>query len=281
VPLLRRKHPLLAFGLLWILLTFLPASNIVPLPNPMGYRFLYLPMAGIALLAALAMTRLVDILLKNKTARLMRIMSWTLTGLLVVVTVPLNEYYQNAVILPQKMIEHFPGAARPYWLLGLALQEEGRCAEAIPQFQSYIAREKTNPFVDDAYADALAWRQIGLCAVTPAAAEAAFRRAVAAAPHQPLGYLDLARHDIRLGRFEEGLVAARAVTALDPATALGYTLQIHCLTELGRPDEARTILITAQSRFPGHPYVAAAAQWLRQHADPGPASPPAAGGEER
>lgn len=38
------------FSLLWILLFFLPVSNIIPLTNPFAERYLYLPLMGLAIL---------------------------------------------------------------------------------------------------------------------------------------------------------------------------------------------------------------------------------------
>ena len=55
---LRRRQPILAVGLGWILLSFLPVSNLVPLFNPFAERYLYLPAAGAVLAAAALLARL-------------------------------------------------------------------------------------------------------------------------------------------------------------------------------------------------------------------------------
>lgn len=56
--LLRRKTPLIAFGLGWLLINFAPVSNLVPLFNPMADRYLYLPAIGFALLLAVGISKL-------------------------------------------------------------------------------------------------------------------------------------------------------------------------------------------------------------------------------
>jgi hypothetical protein len=56
--LLRRKIPLAAFALGWLVINFAPISNIVPLFNPMADRYLYLPAIGFALLLGATLTKI-------------------------------------------------------------------------------------------------------------------------------------------------------------------------------------------------------------------------------
>jgi hypothetical protein len=46
VPLLRRRLPVVAFGLAWTFLALLPVSHIMPFFDAAGDRFLYVPLAG-------------------------------------------------------------------------------------------------------------------------------------------------------------------------------------------------------------------------------------------
>ena len=48
----RRGPRVLAFGLGWFLIALLPVSNLMPIPIPAAERFLYLPLAGIAIAVA-------------------------------------------------------------------------------------------------------------------------------------------------------------------------------------------------------------------------------------
>jgi hypothetical protein len=50
--LVRFREPILAFGLMWIGITFLPVSNVIPISNPVAERYMYLPAVGFALIAA-------------------------------------------------------------------------------------------------------------------------------------------------------------------------------------------------------------------------------------
>jgi len=49
--LLRYRKPVLAFGLIWIGITFLPVSNVIRISNPLAERYMYLPCVGFALIA--------------------------------------------------------------------------------------------------------------------------------------------------------------------------------------------------------------------------------------
>lgn len=45
------REPVIAFGLIWIGITLLPVSNVIPISNPVAERYMYLPAVGFALLA--------------------------------------------------------------------------------------------------------------------------------------------------------------------------------------------------------------------------------------
>lgn len=54
----RRGQKALAFGLAWFAVALGPVSNLIPVPIPAAERFLYLPLVGIALAAAVAVAEL-------------------------------------------------------------------------------------------------------------------------------------------------------------------------------------------------------------------------------
>lgn len=56
----RRGRLVLAFGLAWFALALAPVSNFIPVPIPAAERFLYLPLAGLALAAAAVAAELAD-----------------------------------------------------------------------------------------------------------------------------------------------------------------------------------------------------------------------------
>ncbi len=56
----RRGERVAAFGLGWFLLALLPVSNLLPMPIPAAERFLYLPLSGIAIAAAVGFARFTE-----------------------------------------------------------------------------------------------------------------------------------------------------------------------------------------------------------------------------
>jgi hypothetical protein len=71
-----RGQRLLALGLGWFIVALLPVSNLVPMPIPAAERFLYLPLAGIALGAAAGVGLLAD----AEGAAAGRVRRWLLGG---------------------------------------------------------------------------------------------------------------------------------------------------------------------------------------------------------
>jgi tetratricopeptide (TPR) repeat protein len=58
--LLRRREPLVAFGLAWFLLFLVPTSNLVPISYYVAERYLYLPSVGLSLAAVRVAGRILD-----------------------------------------------------------------------------------------------------------------------------------------------------------------------------------------------------------------------------
>ncbi|MCH7768456.1 MAG: tetratricopeptide repeat protein [Nitrospinae bacterium] len=51
----RRRHPTLTLGLVWLGVTLLPVTNVVPIRNPMADRYLYLPSIGFSAIVGWAL----------------------------------------------------------------------------------------------------------------------------------------------------------------------------------------------------------------------------------
>ncbi|MDY6861633.1 MAG: tetratricopeptide repeat protein [Thermodesulfobacteriota bacterium] len=52
-----RKNKYISFGIIWFLITLLPTSNIIPLSNLMGDRFMYLPSIGFFMLISATLVK--------------------------------------------------------------------------------------------------------------------------------------------------------------------------------------------------------------------------------
>jgi tetratricopeptide (TPR) repeat protein len=160
---LGRRDRAFAFGAATFWLALLPVSNLVPIYQPIADRFLYLPLAGLALSAAAL------------AARFRR--GPLVLGLLALPLVPLTlqqqRVWHDELSLWQHTIRVNPGSAHGYNNLGCALVNAGRLDEALRLFErSLEVTEGKNP---DTWAQlALIYNERGRIAE----ADAAFRKAV-------------------------------------------------------------------------------------------------------
>jgi len=129
----RYRHPVTVFSLCWILIAFLPVSNIVPLLNPVADRYAYGILPGFALL-------LVHVL-----GRIPRI-GWLVTGVVLVafllMTVRRLDDWRDDRTLWSAAIEVEPLSSRAHTWLGILEQNEGR-NEAAREF--FVEAERLNP----------------------------------------------------------------------------------------------------------------------------------------
>ena len=113
-----RKTPAVCFSLAWIPLALIPVLNLVPLPQPLAERFLYLPSVGFCLFLA--------ILLANRHARIL--------ALIVVVwstaTVVRNQVWNDEGRFWQAAVVARPESQSARLALGIHYLENGRLDQA-------------------------------------------------------------------------------------------------------------------------------------------------------
>lgn len=118
-----KKHPA-AFAGAWFFLILAPSSSVVPLASqPIAEHRMYLPLAAVIALLALAAHRLLG-----------RASLWlfiALAAVLSVVTVRRNAVYHSAISILSATVGQQPDNARAHSLLGLAYEKAGRPADAL------------------------------------------------------------------------------------------------------------------------------------------------------
>jgi len=126
----------------WFFLALLPVSNIVPIPNYIASRYLYLPAAGFCFLVAV---------LLNKTAAL-RVFSSGLAIIILVsysgITFISNFTWRNNLVFYSKMTREFPENALAHLDLGDAFKKRGLPERAISEYKTAIS---LNPALGEAY----------------------------------------------------------------------------------------------------------------------------------
>jgi len=253
----RRTRPGITFCMAWFFITFLPASYIVPLPNPMAFRFLYLPMTGAALLIATALSALIAYTQRRwPRYSAAKVISILLTAIFVSTTVPNNSFLKNNFSVCYEMLKHYPDSSRPHWILGMSFFEQGRYDKARFHFEKYLAAPPRNPFSPDPENNFILLQAIGRCYVDdPDRAIAHFERVLKLQPDFVPVHLDLAKAYMLKKDFEKALPYALAAVRLDDKILLSYIYAVHCLAETGDFEPAHLLLTKAQAMAEDDPNV--------------------------
>lgn len=117
---LRRRFPLAALAMLWVIAAFLPSNSLIWRVDPVAVRPLYLAGLGLSLLVALALTKV----------RIGSAVAALLVSGLAVMTFARAGLYADEVALFREAAAKNPGEPRPLVCLGLALANAGAREEA-------------------------------------------------------------------------------------------------------------------------------------------------------
>ncbi|MCS6926954.1 MAG: tetratricopeptide repeat protein [Candidatus Binatia bacterium] len=145
---LKRGYRLPAFGVLWFVVTLLPVSHLLPHPELVAEHYLYLPSFGFCLLVGSALLRTETGLQRELWAGGWR--SRVGVGLCVVLllgyavrTVVRNGDWQDEITLWRKTVETAPTSARAHHNLAVALSLHGDLAAAEEAFRRALAADPT------------------------------------------------------------------------------------------------------------------------------------------
>ncbi|HVX65484.1 MAG TPA: tetratricopeptide repeat protein [Bryobacteraceae bacterium] len=126
----RKKYPLAAYGALTFLLLLAPTSSFVPIQDPVAERRVYLPFLGLLLV-------MLEFLRRSKADR--GTLTAMLAGVLAVLsflTYARSTVWSSSVALWEDSVAKAPAKQRPRFQLAFAYFEQGRCREALPQFEA-------------------------------------------------------------------------------------------------------------------------------------------------
>jgi tetratricopeptide (TPR) repeat protein len=181
---LRRVEWPAGFGIFWFLLLLVPSSALAVLDQgePMAEHRVYLASVGLFLAAGIAIGRLKSWLDRAGVAprSLARAALVVVLMSLATLTVLRNSVWANPVTLMRESVDLAPSHYRPRLLLGEALQDTGRRADAVEEF----------------------------------------RTAIRLRPGDPMGYVKLGRCLAEMGRLAEARSALVEALRVDPRNAL-------------------------------------------------------------
>jgi tetratricopeptide (TPR) repeat protein len=193
-------HRIAAVALALSALGLLPMLQLVPAGEVFAPRFLYVPLCLAAPAFALSLGRLPRFALAALAATCVA-GAWVQAG-----------RYAGRGAYTRAVLAHAPDDARSWNDLGLALEEEGRLADAVDAY----GRATRDPSYGRP------WSNLGRIALERGAVDEAvelLERAVARAPDQPVARVNLASARLRAGDAAGGMHDYRAATELAPGLA--------------------------------------------------------------
>ena len=196
----RRRDPVVSFGLLWLVIAFLPVSNLlVPTGFVIAERTFFFPSVGIVLVAGAIVAR-VQATAAPRPLWLMRGAVGLLLALGLIRSVDRQRVWKNNSVFFDALVKDAPDSYRGHFLRGRVLRIEGRLPEM----------------------------------------EAEYRRAIALFPYDPKMMLAIAADYHNVGACTVANAYLRWTFALEPKASDGRVAYVQCLAHERQWQEART-----------------------------------------
>ncbi|PLX81754.1 MAG: hypothetical protein C0616_03625, partial [Desulfuromonas sp.] len=133
------------FAVAWVVLMYLPISNLYPLAYLMSDRYLYLVMPGVAMLFAIILD---TFSLESSTGKIVATMAVLILVSCAWLTFKQNDVWQNDVTLYMQAVQVSPESADAQYMLGSSLLEAGSPGLAKVHLKKTLS---LNPFFIEAY----------------------------------------------------------------------------------------------------------------------------------
>lgn len=214
------------FFFVWVFLSLIPVSNIIPIANPMAYRFMYLPSVGFLALLAVFGDRVSRAISWDKMIKL----SWVMACM--AATISLNTTWRNNFVMASHMIRDYPRSWIGYMYLGMEYYKGGD----LEKVRELLL--KADEFGLD---DPRGFYLLGLCFSKDLERSKSFyEKSIRLFPNYALSYVGLGRAYVLQGAYEQAVPYLTRGIELEPLySAYGYLIESYI--GLGRLDEARTI----------------------------------------
>ncbi len=234
------RRRLSGLGLMLTLTALLPALDLVHIYNLRADRYLYLPLAGFALLAAAAFRRAESLTGPRRTAVLAAGAVW-LAGLGALTVSRWPQFADDRALFSEAAAG---GSPRAHANLAGTLLRGGDCDGAVKESAEAARLDPGDPFLRLRLAYALAWcgrgrEALAAIASAPETPDTVFLRGLACMesdPERAVGLISAAlekepgRADMRLAL---GLALGRAPAGLDPASAAGFAAELDAFKKGG------------------------------------------------
>lgn len=227
---------------IWLLLSFLPISNIIPIPSsPVADRYLYMPLLGMCLAAGYVVSVIIS---KNKALGVLLLGAGVIT--LALMSGMRNEVWKDSISLWEDVVKKSPGKSRGHYNLGVVYQEQGMNDKAVKEFKTAI---RLNPNLSKAHYNLGTIYQSG-GSVDEAIKE--FETAIAINPKHTKAHYNLGLAYQSKGLNEKALGHYFRAVTLDPSFSKAYYNLAVSYQAKGRVEEAIKYYRTVVELEPNH-----------------------------
>jgi len=213
---------IIAFGIIWFILTLLPESSIIPIIDVIVEHRLYLPLFG----AVVVVTYFFGSLARFRRSRIF--LSIAIIALLGWLTFQRNKVWMDPVSLWEDNVAKAPGRARIHGNLGKAYLDKGRYAKAAEEFKKLIE-------IDPTFAGA--YNNLAVIYIDHIKDYDLARKYIEASlalfPNYPAGYLNLGVIDLNNRKLRSAIKNFEKALELDPKSLLAYYNLGACYINLG------------------------------------------------
>lgn len=246
---LRNRAPLVAFGVLWYLVTLVPVLQIAPAGvASVADRFTYIPLTGLFVIIAFVVLRVQEGFVSRGFSR-------AVVPTLAAVAVLLLAYsarertkvWENSLTLWNSVIEASDSPpVMSYVHRALAQTQRGRLEQALEDYARALERDSTL---------AVAWNNRGNIHARQGRFETAladYQRALDAYPAYTDAHINAARVHILRRNLPEALASSNKALEIEPGNVLALVQRGQVYDLLGKPDESLrdfTIAIRLQPDF--------------------------------
>ena len=195
------------FGLVWFVIALLPVSHIIPFPQMMADRFLYVPILGLMI----AVTAMIPALNRNAC-----VLVFSVILIFSLLSITRNRVYQDDLHLWQDSVEKNANNTRSVMFLGLSHWGQGDRDQALKILQQAQILEPKNTraalYSADIYTQQEAWQQ----------AESIYQELVQKNPQNSKYYNHLALFLGNRGQLKESLRLLNKALDLDPDYSVAH-----------------------------------------------------------
>lgn len=235
-----QRRGLALSGLLFLSL-LAPTSSLLPVNDIVVEHRMYLPLFVVALTATVVANEIwqrVSPPVAGRGTGIARCMATCIMLALAGATASRARVYGSLLALWQDTAAKAPANPRAHLWHGIALAEQDRSSEAFEAFGRTIALAPKSRETARAHA----WRAAILGrAGHPAGALVEATVAVRLDPDEPLGWANLGRTCVELGRYEQAIVACQRALSLDPTLTPTAALldQLEAMIQSAPPGDSR------------------------------------------